>query len=164
MNTPSPTLEFEIVCRDEQATERAARELALVAEQQLVIGLNGDLGAGKTCFVRAFARTAGVEGNSVNSPTYVIVQHYLGDFLIHHFDWYRVETSDELYEIGADELLDSSGISLVEWSDRFPDELPTDHLRLNFTVEEGSRRRIEMKATGKKSARVLQNFSEAWSS
>jgi tRNA threonylcarbamoyladenosine biosynthesis protein TsaE len=140
-------------------TELLAQQLAVLVEPGLVIGLNGSLGAGKTCFVRKFAETLGVEPNSVNSPTYVIVQHYLGDYLLHHFDLYRVESEDELEEIGAEELFEGQGICLVEWSNRFTEALPDDRLEINFMSISEDAREMTLSAFGDKSREILEKLT-----
>lgn len=142
-------------------TELLAQQLAVLVEPGLVIGLNGSLGAGKTCFVRKFAETLGVDPNSVNSPTYAIVQHYLGDYLLHHFDLYRVETEDELEEIGADELFEGQGICLVEWSNRFTESLPDDRLEINFLSTSEDSRDITLNAFGNRSSNILEKLTSS---
>ena len=155
MNNSNPLKTISRTSSSVRETELLAQQLAVLVEPGMVIGLNGSLGAGKTCFVRKYAETLGVEPNSVNSPTYVIVQHYLGDYLLHHFDLYRVETEDELEEIGAEELFEGQGICLVEWSNRFTESLPEDRLEINFLSTGEEAREITLNAYGDKSSIIL---------
>lgn len=153
---------FECLCRDQTETERLANLLAIQVGPGTCLCLNGDLGAGKTCFVRAFAAALGVNPEQVNSPTYVILQHYLGDVIINHFDWYRIEQEEELYETGADEFIESNGISLIEWSDKFPQLLPDDRLVVTFTVIDTTSRRIKIEGFTADSVKQLAGVEEAW--
>ena len=89
-----------------------------------VLVLRGDMGAGKSEFSRGVARGLGVTG-PVPSPSFTILNVYdEGRLPLYHFDWYRVEDPEELYEIGAQEYLPGSGVTLVEWAERAEDLLP----------------------------------------
>ena len=97
-----------------------------------VITLDGDLGAGKTLFTKGFAEGLGVR-EVVNSPTFTILQQYFsGRLPLHHFDLYRIEEEEELFEIGLDECLTGDGVCLIEWADRFPDMIPRDATRIRI--------------------------------
>ena len=91
-----------------------------------VIAFRGDLGAGKTAFTRGLARGLGY-GDSVTSPTYTIVNEYLGGRLpLFHFDMYRLADADALFDIGWEDYLDRGGVCAVEWSEQVADALPAD--------------------------------------
>lgn len=97
-------------------TEKFANELAKEIKGGEIILLNGDLGAGKTTFTKAFAKALGVNAN-VTSPTFTFMKEYCGKFPIYHFDMYRVSDEDELYELGLNEYLESeNGICVIEWN------------------------------------------------
>ena len=88
-----------------------------------IVAYYGDLGAGKTAFTRGLARGLGYTGR-VTSPTFTIVNEYLGRVPLFHFDVYRLEDSDALYDIGWDDYLDRGGVCAVEWSETIADALP----------------------------------------
>lgn len=97
-------------------TEKFANELSKDMKGGEIILLNGDLGAGKTTFTKAFAKSLGVQAN-VTSPTFTFMKEYFGKFPIYHFDMYRVSDEDELYELGLNEYLESeNGICVIEWN------------------------------------------------
>jgi tRNA threonylcarbamoyladenosine biosynthesis protein TsaE len=98
----------------EDDTRRLGEALGAAALPSLVIALVGSLGAGKTRLVRAIADGAGVRDQIVNSPTYVLVQEYLGRLPIIHFDTYRLRSLDEFIELGAEEYLRSDGVCCIE--------------------------------------------------
>jgi tRNA threonylcarbamoyladenosine biosynthesis protein TsaE len=113
------------------ATGALAGRLAKLAEAGDIIGLGGDLGAGKTTFARAFirARLGAVE---VPSPTFTLVQIYEnGGAPIWHFDLYRLEDSEEIYELGIEEAFDSA-ICLIEWPEKMAGNEPQDWLELRL--------------------------------
>lgn len=108
-----------------------------IAEQQkngklpLFVALYGDLGVGKTAFVRGVARVL-CPGAAVRSPTFALVNEYKGDLPIYHFDMYRITDEDELYSIGYDDYLTKKAVILVEWSENIPYALPDHHLKISI--------------------------------
>ena len=104
-------------------TEAVGSALGKILPAGTVIAYRGDLGAGKTAFTRGLARGLGC-GEMVTSPTYTIVNEYLGGRLpLFHFDMYRLRSSDDLWDIGWDDYLDRNGICAVEWSENVADAM-----------------------------------------
>ena len=120
--------------RSEEETDTLGHQLAVVLKSGLPIALNGELGSGKTRFVRAICSGLGIDTSVVNSPTFVIMQLYTdGRIPIAHFDTYRLADLDEFVSIGADEyLLSDQWICLIEWADKISDVLPDDHLEIRI--------------------------------
>ena len=107
-----------------------------------VVVLEGELGAGKSELARGIARGLGVT-ETVTSPSFTILNVYeSGRCPLYHFDWYRLESEVELYELGMDEYLGGDGIAVVEWAERCPDAVPENGLRIRVEVTGGERRRI----------------------
>jgi len=133
-----------IELRDEAATAALAQRLASHLHVGDLIALSGDLGAGKTSFARALIRAlSGPDGSlrEVPSPTFTLVQSYETPVgRIHHFDLYRIQSPDELTEIGWDEAL-SDGIVLVEWPDHAGALLPAGRLDIALSFGAGGRAR-----------------------
>ena len=111
------------------------------------VALYGDLGVGKTAFVRGFASVF-CEGILVRSPTFALVNEYRGKRkTLFHFDMYRITGEDDLYSIGFDDYLNRDGIALVEWSENIPFALPDEYLKVVIEKEDAARpdrRRIRM--------------------
>ena len=106
-----------------EETEALGEALGRVIQPGTVIAYTGDLGAGKTAFTRGLARGLGY-CDPVTSPTYTIVNEYLGGRLpLFHFDMYRLHSSDDLWDIGWEDYLDRNGICAVEWSENVADAL-----------------------------------------
>ena len=104
-------------------TERLGEKLAQALQPGVVIAFQGDLGAGKTAFTRGLAKGLGAN-DRVTSPTYTIVNEYLGGKMpLFHFDMYRLGSSDELFDIGWEDYLQRGGICAVEWSENVADAM-----------------------------------------
>jgi tRNA threonylcarbamoyladenosine biosynthesis protein TsaE len=120
-----------ITSRSEEETRTIGRILGRGAPPGAVIALKGDLGAGKTVLAQGVAQGAGVRG-TVNSPSYVLMNLYHGRVDLYHFDFYRLEDEDDLFELGLEEYFYGDGVTLVEWADKFPFVLPEDRLEIEI--------------------------------
>ena len=108
-----------------------------------VIALDGDLGAGKTHFVKGIAAGLGCEGD-VTSPTFTLVHEYAGGRLpLFHFDFYRLESEDETLRIGLDDYLGAGGVIVIEWAGKFPALLPAATRWFRLSSAAGDIREIE---------------------
>jgi tRNA threonylcarbamoyladenosine biosynthesis protein TsaE len=117
-----------------------AREWSRTLQPNDVVGLSGDLGAGKTHFVKGLLEGLESKGEAT-SPTFTLLHEYGGGRLpVYHFDFYRLQSPMEVEEIGFDDYLHEGGVTVIEWADRFPEILPkrARWLRLE-TKDEGSR-------------------------
>ena len=112
-------------------TQAIAERFALGLGPGAVIGLTGELGAGKTCFVQGLVRGLGVTTRAT-SPTFVLVNEYRGRLPVHHVDAYRVAGPAEMVDIGLPELIDGDGITLIEWADRVEPLLPARTIRVHL--------------------------------
>ncbi|MBQ8357104.1 MAG: tRNA (adenosine(37)-N6)-threonylcarbamoyltransferase complex ATPase subunit type 1 TsaE [Clostridia bacterium] len=124
-------------------TESVGASLALEMKQDAslppFVALYGDLGVGKTAFVRGFVSVF-CQGVAVRSPTFALVNEYRGkEKTIFHFDMYRITGEDDLYSIGYDDYLARDGIALVEWSENIPFALPDDYWRVTIEKDDPSR-------------------------
>lgn len=147
--TETDTIEDLLPCTTGSVDETMAlggRTAELLAPSA-VLALYGDLGTGKTHFVKGVAQGLGVPPASVRSPTFTIQStHDDGDRPLYHFDAYRVQNPDEFVELGFEEYLHGDGLTCIEWADRVRDLLPPDTLHLQFHHVAPSKRRITLGA------------------
>jgi len=114
---------MEYISNSPAETEKIGAALGRVITPGSIIAYRGDLGAGKTAFTRGLAKGLGC-GEMVTSPTYTIVNEYLGGRCpLFHFDMYRLRSSDDLFDIGWDDYLDRNGVCAVEWSENVDDAM-----------------------------------------
>jgi tRNA threonylcarbamoyladenosine biosynthesis protein TsaE len=138
-----------VITASESETERAGEDLGRRLASGDVVLLYGDLGAGKTAFVRGLARGLGANPDDVSSPTFTIVQEYAGtNATLYHVDLYRLEPA-EIDDLGLDDLVSGDGVVAIEWADRWKGR-PDDAIGVRIS-EAGEDRRsiaIEDAATG----------------
>jgi tRNA threonylcarbamoyladenosine biosynthesis protein TsaE len=146
------------------ATLEFAAALASVVRAGDLVLLIGEMGAGKTAFAQGFAAGLGVD-EPVTSPTFTLVRHYRGRVEMHHVDVYRLDSIAEVADLGLSELLDSDGVTLIEWGDAIVSVLPTDHLQVGLSFGASSEeRRLELRALGSWAERhtALEECLQAW--
>lgn len=124
-------------------TETIAAQLAQSLNGGECIALNGELGAGKTQFVRGLVRGLGGNPRAVSSPTYVLLNIYdAGRLIVYHLDAYRAGGEEDFQAIGFAELLEQGGVVVVEWAARIQNLLPDRHIRIDVTTLDIHLRRI----------------------
>jgi len=126
------------------------RQLGNLLSAGQVVCLKGNLGAGKTLLVQGIA--AGLNStNDVTSPTFTVLNVYQADIPIYHFDLYRLEHPDELYDIGFYEYTQADGVAIIEWPDKFPDQLPDEYLWIEIKPgDQVTERLLNVRAKGSK--------------
>ena len=146
---------FEQHLQNEAETAAFGAKIATIVQKSDVICLIGDLGAGKTCFARGFVRAAGGAGPDMEipSPTFTLVQTYDAPaFSIWHFDFYRIESPEEVYELGVEEAFDT-GVSLVEWPEKASEVLPANRLEISL-VPDGDGRKVRLTGSPEWASRI----------
>ena len=131
----------EHITRSEGETEALGASLASALPGGAVVAMYGDLGAGKTAFVRGMARGMGLKCR-VSSPTFTIVNEYLGERELIHFDMYRLSGADELFDIGWEDYLARGAVCAVEWSENVEDAFFEDTIRVRIKKLSDSAREI----------------------
>jgi len=153
---------FHYITKSPEETVRLAVYLSNCIQQGLVLCLRGDLGAGKTCFAQGLIHALGVSCQVV-SPTFNIMNTYTTRLPIHHFDLYRLESEEELYEIGFFEYVeDREAVNLIEWPDRFMEILPENYILVDFERMEGNEqeRIITFSLAGERDSKVFKELEK----
>jgi tRNA threonylcarbamoyladenosine biosynthesis protein TsaE len=137
------TMRLDVESASEEETRRIGETLGRSLQAGAVVLLEGDLGAGKTCFVQGLALGLEVPPERrVNSPSFAIVNQHPGRVTLHHIDLYRVEDPRELVELGLAELFESGGVAAVEWAERLGGAAPAGAIRVRIETIGPETRRI----------------------
>ena len=127
----------EYLTSSPEETEAVGGKLAaaLAYRPFAFVALYGELGVGKTAFVRGFCRVFGID--RVKSPTFTVVNEYRGTKNVFHMDLYRLENEDDLLSVGFDDYLGRRGCVLCEWSEKIPSAIPDDAIRVTISKTDG---------------------------
>ena len=147
---------YKILSDSVEKTMEIANKLAYLLKIGDIIVLNGDLGSGKTYFVKGIVNHY-MDSNSVSSPTFTIVNEYDTNPPIYHFDVYRLEKSEEFLNIGGEEYL-YNGISLIEWGEKIKDVLPHEYLEVQFSKLDGDNRELLFIPHGDKYIAYMEEY------
>ena len=139
---------MDVITHSAAETRELGTRLAGELKAGDVILLEGELGAGKSELARGIAKGLGVT-ETVTSPSFTILNVYeSGRTPLYHFDWYRLESAEELFELGMDEYLGGDGIALVEWPGMCPEAVPENHLRIRIEAAGENVRRLSAEPAG----------------
>jgi tRNA threonylcarbamoyladenosine biosynthesis protein TsaE len=139
---------LRFITESAEETSNIGEQLGRLLIKGNIICLSGDLGAGKTAFTKGIAKGLGVE-DYVTSPTYTIINEYQGRLPLYHFDVYRLNDVEEMYELGYEEYFFGDGIVVLEWADIVRDIIPGDRLWITILNTKGDNsREIIMEPTG----------------
>lgn len=140
-------MEYKITSHDMNDTLLLAQNIESEKFPNMVICLNGELGTGKTVFVKGFAGALGIK-DPITSPTFNIVKEYLnGELPLYHMDVYRLEDNKD--NIGLTDYFNKGGVTIIEWEDMIEDELPSERLDIEFKFIDENTRVLVLKPYGK---------------
>ena len=140
-----PTKQISIESIDK--IDAAAKEFVKLMGDNTVFTFTGEMGAGKTTFIAALCRALGVDADEANSPSFAIANEYRSDTtaeLIYHFDLYRLESLEEVMDIGFEDYLDSGALCLIEWPEKVMDILPADTVNVRINVADDLSRQLSV--------------------
>ncbi len=141
-----------------EETKSLGKKIGAAIESGILIALSGDLGAGKTLFVQGLASGLDVpQGHYVTSPSYTLINEYPGRFKLFHIDLYRINSENDLEDIGIHEILSGSGVVAVEWAERLNQAMPAEYLSMHFKIIGDQKRKIILTAYGPNAVNLLRN-------
>jgi len=147
---------YKVYLKDEEETKSFGYKLGEIVKKGSIICLLGDLGAGKTTFTQSLAKGLGV-CDYVTSPTFTIVNEYDGRIQLYHFDVYRIGSSEEMYDIGYDEYINSDGVCIIEWANLIEDIVPEERLTIELKYVEDGREMI-LTPKGEEYTRIVEEL------
>lgn len=137
-----------IISHSEEETIALGEDLGKRLTKGSIVCFRGDLGAGKTTFIKGLVKgAADCHPDEVNSPTFVYLNIYEGEKTIYHFDLYRLQGTKDFIQMGFDEMLVTDGISCIEWSERIASLLPADCIQVKMNHDGNTKRHISIEGT-----------------
>lgn len=141
-------MDYKFTSYNDVDTTELAENMESEKFPNMVICLEGELGSGKTVFVKGFAKALGIEDN-ITSPTFNLIKEYLnGEMPLYHMDMYRLEENVE--NIGVEDYFNKNGVCIIEWSDMIEDILPEERLVIKFKIINENKRVLVIKPYGEK--------------
>ena len=150
----------EVISHDPELTRAIGRRLGACARPGDVFLLVGGLGAGKTCLAQGILWGLGSD-EYARSPTFVLAAQYEGRLTLYHIDLYRLDTLDEIEDLGLDEYLLGDGVCVVEWADKAVEIFPEQHLEVRFDVLDETTRRITLTSGDERYAGIINAVRSA---
>ena len=135
----------EQITRSPEETRVLGKKIGRKLREGDVVALIGELGAGKTCLAQGLGWGLGVDPNLyLTSPSFTLIREYHGRLRVYHIDLYRLNSIEEVYELGFEEYFYGSGVTIVEWADRIETLLPPEHVRIEIGVVSENERQIKL--------------------
>lgn len=151
-------MSYEWSVASAEETKAFAARVAQWATPGTVIGLEGDLGAGKTCFVKGVAAGLGIHEDEISSPTFTLIaEHYSGRVPLYHIDLYRLDGGD-IEGLGIEEYLFGHGVTIIEWFQFLPVGVVTEYLLLSLTITGEETRALTLTAYGRRYEQMLRQL------
>lgn len=149
-------MEYKVISNSDKDTMAIAQNIESEKFDGMVICLNGELGSGKTMFVKGFAVGLGIEEN-ITSPTFNIIKEYNdGEAPLYHMDVYRLEEGDD--SVGISDYFEKEGVTIIEWADMIKDKLPEERLDIYFSVIDENTRKLKFVPHGKSYEDICNNI------
>jgi len=146
----------EFISASEKETSRIAKDFADILQMGDIVALKGELGSGKTFFVKKVVAELGFEGY-VSSPTFTILNIYEASTYLYHFDFYRLKNIEEIEKIGFFDLLMEEGIFFIEWPEKVEKLLPNEYFEIRIDILNGTHRKISIKKITSNGDVICQN-------
>ena len=157
--TPHASRLLSTVTRSEMQTRNWGKKLGRLLKGGEIVGLCGELGSGKTCFVRGMAEGLEVGKEAwIRSPTFTLINEYHGRLPFYHIDLYRVESRRELEELNLPDYLFSDGVSVIEWFEHLPADEVEEYLHVAFAHANGNKRRLTFTAHGERYEEIIERL------
>jgi tRNA threonylcarbamoyladenosine biosynthesis protein TsaE len=153
---------WRVLTRSARQTMSWGAKLGKLLQGGEIVALIGELGTGKTCFVRGVAQGLDVGSNVwIRSPTFTLINEYHGRLPVYHIDLYRVETRSQLEGLNLSEYLYSDGVSLIEWFEHLPPDEVDEHLELRMAYANGAKRELIFTAQGERYETIIEGLKES---
>lgn len=143
------------ISKSYEDTQNLAYNIGLKINEPMVFLLSGDLGSGKTTFTQGLAKGLEIT-KTISSPTFTIMKNYKGRMILNHIDAYRLESHHQ--DLGFDELIGSTGVTVIEWPDYLEELFPEEYLRIDIKLISKNRRKLIFNPIGLKYEKLIEDL------
>ena len=148
---------MEIISGSPEQTQDIGRQLGQLAKPGDVILLTGDLGAGKTCMTQGISW--GLDINEfAASPSFTLMREHYGRLPLYHVDFYRLDSIEDIYDLGIDDYLFGKGLCVIEWAEKGMELMPQERLLIEIVFVSENERKLDLKATGKRYDEMMNDL------
>jgi tRNA threonylcarbamoyladenosine biosynthesis protein TsaE len=148
-------MEIIYISKSYEDTQNLAYNIGLKINEPMVFLLSGDLGSGKTTFTQGLAKGLEIT-KTISSPTFTIMKNYKGRMILNHIDAYRLESHHQ--DLGFDELIGSTGVTVIEWPDYLEELFPEEYLRIDIKSISKNRRKLIFNPIGLKYEKLIEDL------
>ena len=160
-STGQASFKFQVSTNSPEETQIIGRKIGELIKSATIIALTGDLGAGKTVFVQGLAKGISVpDGYYITSPSYTLINEYPGRIPLCHVDLYRIGDKDDIEDIGLWDILNGDNVVAIEWADRMKDNLPFEHVAIDFEFNDTDSRKLTLTSYGHNGANLLKKLQK----
>ncbi len=152
-------MNLNIITKSSEEMKNLGKEVGKLAKSGDLLAFYGELGAGKTCFIQGISRGLEVK-DYVTSPSFTIVNEYQGKIPVYHFDLFRLDNTEEIFELGYEEYLYGEGLTVIEWAEKVEHFLPKEHLKIYIEFEDRGRRKISFIPQGERFEEYLKELKK----
>jgi len=148
---------MEIISGSPEQTQKIGKKLGQIAKPGDVILLTGDLGAGKTCLTQGIAWGLDIDEFAA-SPSFTIMREHYGRLPLYHVDFYRLDSIDDIYDLGIDDYLFGNGLCVIEWAEKGMELMPEERLLIEIEYVAENERKLDLKASGVRYTEMLNDL------
>jgi len=152
-------MNLTIITKRPEETKKLGEEVSKLARPGDLLAFYGELGAGKTCFIQGISQQLKVK-DYVTSPSFTIINEYQGKIPIYHFDLFRLNTAEEIFELGYEEYFYGEGLTVIEWAEKIEQLLPKEHLKIDIKFKDHYKRTISFIPQGDRFKKILKELSK----
>jgi tRNA threonylcarbamoyladenosine biosynthesis protein TsaE len=156
-------MSLEFISRSPEETQHLGIQLGKLAKAGDVVLLVGELGTGKTCLAQGIAWGLGIDDYTL-SPSFVLIREYQGRLPLYHIDFYRIDSIEEVFDLGLDDYLYGEGVCVVEWAEKAFPVLPKEHLLVKLEHLGENERKLSLEPEGERYQQLLSELKKRWSS
>ncbi len=151
-------MNLTIITKSPEETKNLGKEVSKLTKPGDLLAFYGELGAGKTCFIQGISQGLEVK-DYVTSPSFTIINEYQGKVPVYHFDLFRLDDDEDIFELGYEEYFYGEGLTVIEWAEKIEQLLPKEHLKIDIKFKDRYQRTISFISQGDRFNKFLEELN-----